>query len=160
MESYQLSLAPAKCQHLPITRHPDADKASNQYYVGNHKISNLSAVCDLGVVTSSNLKWCQHVCSIVSKAFIRSHQNLHCFSSNNVWILLEAYVTYIRTLLEYNTLIWSSFLKSDISMIESIQKHFTQKICFCYNISNTSYDHRFNMLNLNSYEYRRVEFVL
>ena len=84
MESYQLSLATAKCQHLPITHHPNADNVNNQYYIGNQKISSLSAVCDLGIVISSNLKWCQHVCSIVSKAFICSHQILHCFNSNNV----------------------------------------------------------------------------
>ena len=85
MESYwyQLSLAPAKCEHLPI-HCPDADKANNQYYIGNQNISTLSAVCDLSVVISSDLKWCQHVCSIVSKAFICSHQVLHCFSGDNV----------------------------------------------------------------------------
>ena len=105
IESYQLSLALAKCQHLPIICHPDADMASNQYYIGNQEISSLSAVCDLGVVISSTLKWCQHVCSIVSKAFICSHQILHCFNNNNFWILLEAYVTYIRPLLEYTTII-------------------------------------------------------
>ena len=37
MESYHLSLAPAKCQHLPIICHPDADKASNQYYIQNKR---------------------------------------------------------------------------------------------------------------------------
>ena len=83
MESYQLSLAPAKCQYLPIICHPDADKASNQYHIGNKKISSLSAVWNLGVI-SSNLKWCQHVGSIVFKAFICSHQVLHRFSSKNV----------------------------------------------------------------------------
>ena len=45
-------------------------------------------------------------------------------------------------------------------MIESVQKRFTKKICFCCNISNTSYSHRLNMLNLKSLEYRRVEFDL
>ena len=133
------SPTPAKCQHLPIICHPDVDKASKQYFIGNQKISSLSAVCDLGVVISSNLKWCQHVCSIVSKAFIRSHQSLHCFSSNNVLILLKAYVSYIRPLLEYNTVIWFPFVKSDIFMIESVQKCFTKKICFCCNILNISY---------------------
>ena len=121
MESHQLLLAPAKRQHLHFIRHPDTDEASNQYYIGNQKISSLYAVCDLGVVISSNLKWCQHVCSIVSEALIRSHQILRCFSGNNVWILLKAYVTLnIRPLLEYNIIIWFPFLKSDISMIESV----------------------------------------
>ena len=127
---------------------------------GNQKISSRSAVCDLGVVISSNLKWHQHVCIIVFKAFMHSHQILNCFNSNNVWILLKAYVTYIRPLLEYNTVIWSPFLKSVISMMESVQKRFTKKICFHCNIFNTSYSHHLNMLNLKSLEYRRVAFDL
>ena len=113
-------------------------------------------MCDLGVVISSNLEWCQHVCSIVSKAFFLSHQILHCFSTNNVWILLKASVTYIKPLPEYNTVICSTFLKSDISIIESVQKRFT----FCCNISNTSYSHDRNMLNRKLLEYRRVKFDL
>ena len=48
-------------------------------------------MCDLDII-SSNLEWCQHVCSIVSKALICSHQILHCFSTNNAWILLNAYI--------------------------------------------------------------------
>ena len=66
----------ASTYHLPVAndRCHDADKTSNQDYIGNQKNSSLSAVCDLGVVISSNLKQQQHVCSIVSKTFIHSHQ--------------------------------------------------------------------------------------
>ena len=45
-------------------------------------------------------------------------------------------------------------------MIESVQKRFTKKICFHHTISNTSYSHCLNMLNLKLLEYRRVEFDL
>ena len=67
MKSYRFSLAPAKCQHIPIVCHHVADNASNVNYIGNQQISSMSGVCDLDVVISSNLKWQQHVCSIVSK---------------------------------------------------------------------------------------------
>ena len=159
IESYQLSLALSKYQHLPIICHPDTDNASNQYFIGNQKISSLSALHYLGVVVSSNVKWHRHICSIVSKAFICLHHILHSFSSN-VCILLKAYITCIRTLLEYDTVIWSLFLKSYIFMIESVQKGFTKKNCYCCNICNTSYSHCLNFLNLKSFECRRVEFDL
>ena len=45
-------------------------------------------------------------------------------------------------------------------MIKSIQKRFTKKICYRYNISSTSYFHGLNMLNVKSLEYRGVEFDL
>ena len=44
-------------------------------------------------------------------------------------------------------------------MIESVQKCFNKKICFCCNISCTSYSHPLNMLNI-MLESRRVEFDL
>ena len=87
MDSYQLSLAPAKCQHLPIVCHPNND--NNQYHIANNVISTLSVVCDLGVIVSSNLKWHKHICNIFLKASICSYQILHGFSSNNVWINLK-----------------------------------------------------------------------
>ena len=127
MDSYQLSIAPAKCQHLPIVCLPNND--NNQYHIGNNIISTLSAVSDLGIIVSSNLKWHKHICNISSKASIHCYQLLHCFSSN-VWILLKTYITYIRPLLEYNTVLWSPYLKNDIAMIESVKTHFTKKICF------------------------------
>ena len=45
-------------------------------------------------------------------------------------------------------------------MVEYVKKCFTKKICFHCNISNTSYSHRLNLLNLKLLEYRRVEFDL
>ena len=158
MDLYQLSISPAKCQHLPIVRHPNND--NNQYHIGNNVISTWSAVSDLGVIVSSNLKWHKHICNIFSKASICCYQILHCFSSNNVWILLKTYITYIRPLLDYNTVIWSPYLKNDIAMIESVQKHYTKKICFRCNVPNTSYSHHLHMLNIKSLEYRRLEFDL
>ena len=70
------------------------------------------------------------------------------------------YITYIRPPLEYNTILWSPYLKNNIVMIESVQKHYTKKICFQCNIPNTSYSHCLHMLNIKSLEYRRLEFDL
>jgi len=47
---------------------------------------------------------------------------LYSFSSKNVWILLRAYLTYVRPILEHNTVIWSPYLKKDIYRVESVQK--------------------------------------
>ena len=70
------------------------------------------------------------------------------------------HITYIRPLLEYNTVLWSPYLKNDIVMIESIKKYYIKKICFQCNILNTSYSHHLYMLNIKSFEYRRLEFDL
>ena len=82
MDSYQLSIVPAKCQPLPIFCYPNND--NNQYHIGNNMISTLSAVSDLGVIISSNFEWHKNICNIFSKASIHCYQILHCFSSSNV----------------------------------------------------------------------------
>ena len=89
-----------------------------------------------------------------------AYQVLHCFSSKNVWTLLRAYFTYIRPKLEYNTPVWSPYLKQDIVAVESVQHHFTRHICTHCNISFCSYNDRLEKLNITSLEYRRLEYDL
>ena len=39
-------------------------------------------------------------------------------------MLLHAYTTYVRLLLEYNTVIWSPSLKCDVTAVEKVQRRF------------------------------------
>ena len=83
-----------------------------------------------------------------------------CISSKIVWTLLRAYFTYVRPKLEYDTPVWSPYLKKDIITIESVQHCFTHQICTrCY-ISFCSYYDRLEKLNIKSLEYCRVEYDL
>ena len=124
-------------------------------------ISNLvSVVKDLGIHVSDNLKWSFHVCHIYNVASMWAFQVLHSFSSRNIWTLLKAYTTYVRPKLEYNTVVWSPFLHKDINLVESVQKKFTRHICTRCKICFNSYSDRLSKLNINSLEYRRLEFDL
>jgi len=38
-------------------------------------------------------------------------------------LLVRAFVTYVRTLMEYNSVVWSSDLKRDIDAIEKVYKN-------------------------------------
>ena len=74
--------------------------------------------------------------------------------------MLKAYTTYVRPKLEYNTVVWSPFLHKDINLVESVQKKFTRHICIRCKISIDLYSGRLSKLNINSLEYRRLEFDL
>ena len=87
-------------------------------------------------------------------------QVLHSFSSKNIWTVLKAYTTYVRPKLEYNTVVWSPFLRKDINLVESVQKKFTRHICTRCKISFNSYSDCLSKLNINLLEYRRLEFDL
>ena len=41
-------------------------------------------------------------------------------------LLVRAFVTYVRTLMEYNSVVWSPDLKRDIDAIEKVQRRFTK----------------------------------
>ena len=135
---------------------------NTQFYIGQNEIAPANVVIDLGVTISQDLKWSHHVCRIQFVALLRAYQYqvLHPFLSNNVWTLLKAYITYVRPKLEFNTPVWSPYLKKDIVSLESVQKKFTRQICIRCNISFKSYTDRLHKLNINTLEYRRVEYDL
>ena len=52
------------------------------------------------------------------------------------------------------------FCTKDINVVESVRKKFTRHICIRCKISFNSYSDRLSKLNINSLEYRRLEFDL
>jgi len=65
----------------------------------------------------------------------------------------QAYITYIRPLLEYVSNVWSSHLLMHINSMERVQHHFTKRIT---ELRDFSYRERLSFLNLDTFEYRRL----
>jgi len=63
-----------------------------------------------------------HINNIVARALFRG------FASRNLRLMRKAFVTYIRPILEYNSILWSPNLVYLIDLIESIQRKFTKRI--------------------------------
>ena len=72
-------------------------------------------------------------------------------------LLLRAYTTYVRPLLEYCTVVWSPSLKCDIHSIEKVQRNFTKRLSGC---NSLTYTERRNKLNLTTLELRRLYYDL
>ena len=68
-------------------------------------------------------------------------------------MLLHAYTTYVRPLLEYNTVIWSPSLKCDVTAVEKVQRRFTKHLP---GFRNLNYAERRSKLNLTTLELRRL----
>jgi len=68
-------------------------------------------------------------------------------------MLLHAYTTYVRPLLEYNTVIWSPSLKCDVTAVEKVRRRFTKRLP---GFGNLSYAERRSKLNLTTLELRRL----
>ena len=69
------------------------------------------------------------------------------------YLLVKAFITYARPILEYNSPLWSPTLKKNIISIESVQRKFTKRISA---MSGLSYHSRLKALNLESLELRRL----
>jgi len=80
-----------------------------------------------------------------------------CFISQNITLLVHAFVTCVRPLLEYNCVVWSSGLVRDVRLIEQLQRRFSKRLRdFC----NVSHADSLKLLNLDTLEVRRLKFNL
>ena len=158
-DTRQLVLAPHKCFHLQISK-PKLNSVSSSFKICNVQVTNTDQMKDLGVIVSENLKWAPHISKIYRESSFISYQIRKSFHTKNIWTLLNLYKTYIRPKLEYNCPIWSPGYIKDKKLIESIQRDFTRFACRRSGIKFNSYNHRLQLLNLKSLEYRRIEFDL
>ena len=153
LENRQLKLAIEKCEHITIHKF----RANANFSIGDTDVHEVSLVRDLGVYISSDLKWETHINKIKAKAHQRSYLILKSFQTKDVWLLLRAYITYVRPIVEYATVIWNPYLNKDIESIEQIQRSYTKKICSRCKIPFNTYKDRLYMLSIRSLQYRRLE---
>ena len=113
-------------------------------------------VKDLGVVVDHHLKFDIHISLADRKATLRSIADSEMLSSHND-LLLKAYITYVRPILEYCSPVWSPHLKNLIHEIESILKFFTKWLPGLWHLPHPK---RLQLLNLHSLEYRRISYDL
>ena len=116
-------------------------------------LTNNEHVLDLGITISADLSYIAHINNIVAKALQRSSTLFRGFASRNLQLMRKAFVTYIRPILEYNSILWSPNLVYLINLIESVQRKFTKRIT---SLSSLPYSSRLNILNLQSLELRRL----
>ena len=120
-------------------------------------VQSVSTVRDLGVHFCSNLTFTSHINTIVAKAYTRACLIHKCFLSKDAATLTKAYVTYVRPILEYATVIWSPYHVGEIAKLESVQRRFTKRIV---GLRCMTYSDRMKFLELDSLEERRLRFDL
>ena len=150
---WQLDIAAHKCNILHIGRR----NQNHSYNMGAAEIPAVDSIKDLGVTVKTDLTFSLHIGNITKQAFQRLNLVFRAFCSRDVNLLLKAYLTYVRPLLEYNTTVWSPFLMGDIVMLEKVQRNFTRRL---RGFGELSYRERLDKLELESLEERRIRFDL
>lgn len=151
---WQLPLAREKCSVICLgTRPPSlSSSVSNFYSLLDQPIVICKLVKDLGVLVDDKLSFYNHISSIVHKAMIRSRLILKCFCSREPELLLKAYLTYVRPILEYCSAVWSPHLVYLIDKVEKVQRFFTKRIPGLWHLS---YPDRLLSLGLRTLQDRR-----
>jgi len=83
---------------------------------------------ELGLTIVSDLSSTQYISEIVPKTPQRANCIVRSFSPGDIHLLLRAFIVYVRPIVEYNGVIWSSVAKHDIELVEKVQRRFTKRL--------------------------------
>ena len=86
------------------------------------KFTDISLVKDLGVTMKCHLQFTEHINCIVGKAHSWAYLIRKCFMSCDPLLLMHAFNTYVRPLLESVYPVWSPQYNYLIDKTESVQR--------------------------------------
>ena len=131
--------------------------------IGQQTVERCNQVRDLGVILDSELTFVEHYNNIIFKAsnmlgFIKRFS----FHFNDPYTIKTLYVTYVRPLLEYCSVVWAPYQDTHKDRIESVQKQFllyALRRLGWNSFRLPSYESRCMLIKIDSLEKRR-EFAM
>ena len=101
---------------------------------------------------TNDLNFDQHCEQVATKAMRATYRLFKALTTRDSSVLLCAFKSYIRPLLEYGTVIFNPYKRKTIAKLEKVQNNFTRKLL----IGNTNFNYR----NLISADDRNKKFGL
>ena len=97
-------------------------KSTHYYTLCDHILKQVEENPYLGLTLTESLKWSSHITKITKKAtttlnFLR--RNLKNFPQE---CRKTAYISLVRSILDYGSIVWDPYLKQDIEKLERVQK--------------------------------------
>ena len=97
------------------------NKSQRFYTLNSEILHDVSSSPYLGITISNDLKWTTHINKTAKKAsstigFLRRNLK-YCRTSGK----RNAYISMVRSVLEYGSVIWDPYLKGDIAKLERVQ---------------------------------------
>ena len=155
-----LELNVKKCNNITFTR---KRTISNQTIsLGNQVVSKCNTIRDLGVILDSKLTFVDHYNCIIHKASnMLSFIKRFSYNFHDPYTLKTLYISYVRSILEYCSLVWSPYQTIHEQRIESVQKQFLLYALRKLNWSTNplpSYEARCKLIDLEPLQHRREFF--
>ena len=159
-EKWKMSLNYAKCVvlRLSLKRLP----IDTVYKIGSHELELVNSYSDLGVILDTKLTFTPHVTSIISDSR-RLLGMLKRFGKGlSTAALIAVYTAFVRTKLEYASIVWNSIGKVNSDKLEAVQRNFIRYLCYVQNVifDDISYNDLCVKFNLPTLEKRRNYFDL
>lgn len=145
-----------KCYSVGFTRKKQVTPST--YKVKDSYLKQTSEIKDLGIYLDNKLRFHCHIDKICKTAFknlgfiLRNSRDF-----NNPSTVIMLYNTFVRSGLEYCSVVWNPFYKIYIKRLESVQKRFMWHLTYKYGLAKkiTKYNDRLTHFNMKSLSERR-----
>jgi hypothetical protein len=140
-----------KCEIMSVKS--SKNKIIFNYLMHNSPLKRVTTFNDLGIHICDDLSWQKHIDTCISKANKRLGLVKRCLGYNcSKQTKLTSYISLVRPLIEYNTVVWFPNSKKQICRIESVQRRATKYVLSDYTIN---YKERLILCNLLPLSMRR-----
>ena len=144
--SWGLSFSVNKCARLNFKRGNSLPSVQT-YFLGGNSIPNLNQYRDLGVMVDTSLRFHLHIREIYGKASGVAMSILRGTVCRSPEFLVKAFVTHVRPILDFGSVVWCTRYVGDMNLLENVQRRFTKRIDGFWNMT---YSDRLSTLNLFS----------
>lgn len=126
---YKLPLNPQKCNVMSYTR--KSCTLTYNYNINNNVLPRPETFRDLGVIFDKTISFQNHISTIISQAsklygfIVRNSRDF-----SNVDTLKMLYFCFIRSKLEYASLVWAPHHNVHVNNLESVQRKFLKFLYF------------------------------
>lgn len=100
--------------------------AQADYFIDEQCIAKVNSVKDLGFIYDVKLDFSGQVKMLHSKGLARLHQIFKGLVTKDKKVLTVAYKTYVRSIVEFGSIVFSPYKKKYTAMLERVQKKFTR----------------------------------
>ena len=131
------------------------------YYIDNTVIDTYDTHKYLGIQFDTYLYFDEYILHCCRGALLTINNVFRCFLTNDITILIKAYITYARPKVELSTTLWNPGIKDRrynglADKIERIHRVFTRRLFGRCGLAYINYSERLNYLGLQSLVLKRL----